>query len=70
MAHAIDQKLDYHFSKITGQEAILCNERCKFWRFPNSDRPCVLSDVFSVLRGEPCCKFVDKDKKEMTEGSG
>lgn len=70
MAHYIDTKLDKHFAKITGQGAILCNERCKYWRFPNLDRPCVLSDVFSVRRGEPCYKFVDKDEKEMLKEMG
>ena len=67
MAHPIDAKLDRLWA-IT--KPVPCNKRCKYWKFSNSDRPCVLSDVFSVLRGQPCYKFVDKDEKEMTEESG
>lgn len=67
MAHYIDAKLD-RLGATT--DPMPCNDRCKFWRFPNSERPCVLSNVFSVVRGQPCYKFVDKDEREMVEGSG
>jgi len=41
-----------------------CNPECKFWKFPNLDRACVLSEVFSVLKGEPCYEFKKKEKGE------
>lgn len=70
VAHPVDQRLDQYFAKITGMEVTLCSERCKYWRFPHLDRPCVLSEVFSVRRGKPCFKFVDRNERETTGGSG
>ena len=41
-------------AKIEGCEKHVCDSTCKYWRFPHLDRACVLSDVFSVCKGEMC----------------
>jgi len=50
MAHKICEMLD----KMSGKKPEICDKKCKYWRFPNRYKPCVLSDVYSVLKGEPC----------------
>ena len=55
MAHKIAEMID----RLAGT-SIPCNENCKYWKFPHLDRPCVLSDVFSVLPGMPCGCFQEK----------
>lgn len=56
MAHKIAEMID----SLSG-EPIPCNEKCKYWKFPHLERPCVLSSVYSVLRGEPCGIFQERD---------
>ena len=51
-------------NKFWGRIAIPCNPECKFWKFPNLDRACVLSEVFSVEKDEPCYEFKKKEKGE------
>jgi len=60
MAHPINDKLNKHWGRV----AVPCNPECKFWKFPNLDRACVLSEVFSVLKDEPCYEFKKKEKRE------
>jgi len=40
-----------------GLKTTPCSKECKYFKFPHLDRACVLSDVFSVLQGEPCFEF-------------
>jgi hypothetical protein len=44
-------------AKIEGREKRVCDSTCKYWRFPHLDRACVLSEVFSVRRGEMCTEY-------------
>lgn len=50
MAHPINDKLD----KNEGKTKKTCNSECNYYAFPNLDRACVLSDVYSVLKGQGC----------------
>ncbi len=36
-----------------------CDEKCKYWKFPHLETACVLSDVFSVKKGELCYEKQD-----------
>ena len=56
MAHPLSVALD----KAEGKKATPCNASCKYWRFPHLDTACVLSDVYSVPKGEPCFIFEAK----------
>ena len=42
---------------IEGREPMKCNKTCEYWAFPHLNRACVLSDVFSVLKGENCYEY-------------
>ena len=67
MAHPINEKLNKHWKK----EAIPCSNGCKYFKFPQNKRACVLSDVFSVLPGEPCFEFspiCEHDNVRITGG--
>jgi len=57
MVHPISIALD----RIVGKKAVACNSECEYWKFPHLETACVLSDVFSVCKGQPC--FVFKAKK-------
>jgi len=59
MAHSINILLN----KIEGKIPVSCNEDCKYWRFPHNETACVLSDVFSVKKGEVCLEFEPKKRK-------
>ena len=60
MAHKIIEMMD----RLEGTP-IPCHDKCKYWRqFPHVDKSCVLSDVFSVLPGEPCGCFTERQKEE------
>ena len=54
-------KLNEMINELLGIEQTPCNDKCKYWKFPHLDRPCVLSSVFSVLPGESCGCFQEKD---------
>ena len=56
MAHPIDNILN----RIEGVKPVICSADCDHFKFPHLDRACVLSDVFSVLKGEPCFNFKSK----------
>ena len=43
--------------RLEGREAIPCDSGCKYWKFPHLDCACVLSDVFSVKKREPCFEY-------------
>jgi len=64
MAHPINDIIN----RAEGRKAVPCNETCKYWRFPNRDKACVLSDVFSVKKGEPCFEYVPKENRKRKEG--
>lgn len=57
MAHPLSVALD----KLEGKQPVKCNDRCENWKFPHLDTACVLSDVFSVKKGEPCYIFKKKN---------
>jgi hypothetical protein len=59
MAHKINDMLN----KLEGKKPVKCNDKCKYWKFPHLDRACVLSDVFSVKKGELCFEY-KKDKND------
>jgi hypothetical protein len=41
---------------------IPCSNKCKHWKFPHLDRPCVLSEVFGAAKsGEPCHDYQLKE---------
>ncbi len=50
MAHKINDLLN----KAEGRTAEVCDSDCKNFRFPHLDNACVLSEVFSVRKGEMC----------------
>jgi len=56
MAHPINDAIN----RMTKKEAIPCNSSCKYWKFPHLETACVLSDVFSVKKGEPCFEYTKK----------
>lgn len=56
MAHPICEALD----RKDGKEATPCNSECKYWRFPHLETACVLSEVYSVRKGESCYIFEQK----------
>jgi len=58
MSHKINDMLN----KAEGREAIECNDTCRYWQFPHLETACVLSDVFSVKKGQLCYEY---DPKEM-----
>ncbi len=62
MAHSINDKIN----KIEGGKAVICNNSCKYWKFPHLDTACVLSSVFSVPKGELCFEYVTR-KGEANE---
>ena len=46
--HPINRALDKSEPKLK------CSKSCKHYRFDHLETPCVLSDVFSVKKGEEC----------------
>ena len=53
MAHPINDLIN----RREKRKAIPCSKDCEYFKFPHLDRACVLSDVFSVLQGQPCYEF-------------
>ena len=56
MAHKINDLLN----KAEGKKKVKCTSACKYYKFPHLETACLLSDVFSVKKGEMCFEFVDK----------
>ena len=56
-AHAILEML----AKAEGREKHVCDPSCKYWKFPHLDKACVLSEVFSVRKGELCTEYVNEE---------
>jgi len=50
MAKEICNALD----RAEGKKAINCDSGCKFYTFDHLDNACVLSDVYSVKKNQPC----------------
>jgi len=44
-------------ARVEGRKKHVCDSTCKYWRFPHLDRACVLSEVFSVRKGEICTEY-------------
>ena len=47
-------------NRLEGRKARKCDHGCKYWKFPHLETACVLSDVFSVKKGEQCFEYVEK----------
>jgi len=62
MAHPINNFIN----KIEGRKATACNDTCEYWCFPHLDKACILSDVFSVKKGEPCYEYKPKKPHNQT----
>lgn len=56
MAHRINTA----FNILEGKQAILCNDGCKFWKYPHLENACILSEVFSVTKGSLCYEYISK----------
>lgn len=49
-AHDKSKLLD----KLSGKKPIKCSNKCSYFKFPNLDRACILSDAYSVCQGDLC----------------
>ncbi len=64
-----------HLDKMDGKEKRICDSGCKNFRFPHLERACVLSEVYSVKKGEGCYIYEQEKMKNIikelgiTEGS-
>lgn len=56
MAHPLNDRIN----KLEKREKVKCNSTCKYWTFPHLKRACVLSEVFSVNKGEGCYEYKAK----------
>ena len=56
MAHELCNKLD----KLEGKEKKTCDGGCEHYRFPHLKTACVLSEVYSVPKGEGCYIYKEK----------
>lgn len=54
--HPLNKKI----SKTLKQEPHKCTDKCKYWAFSHRESACILSDVFSVEKGEMCYEFNKK----------
>lgn len=48
--------------RLEGKEKRICDKGCEYFRFPHRITACVLSEVFSVRKGEECYIYEDKNK--------
>jgi len=55
---------------MDGREAVPCSDECKYFAFPRLDRACVLSDVYSVRKGEMCFTFEKAQEVECARTNG
>ena len=53
MNHSILEVL----AKAEGKHKHICDSTCIYWKFPHLDIACVLSDVFSVKKGDLCTEY-------------
>lgn len=60
MAEPICELLD----RVRGRVATPCNRGCNYFRFPQNQKACCLSEVYSVDQGQPCFIFEKKIIKE------
>lgn len=56
MAHPLCIKLN----KTEGLVPKPCTDKCEYWKYPCLKTACILSDVFSVRKGELCYEFKEK----------
>jgi hypothetical protein len=66
MKHEIRNKTKHKvmleaMDRLEGKDKHICDDTCKYWRFTHLERPCVLSSVFSVRRGEFCTEYSPKE---------
>ena len=53
-----------------GRKSVQCNSDCEYFKFPHLPCACVLSEVFSVNKGEPCFEFKDKNLNSTQQIKG
>jgi len=58
MANPICNALD----RGEGKQSKICDSGCKYYRFDHLDTACVLSEVYSVKKSQPC--YIYEFKKE------
>jgi hypothetical protein len=54
------------FGKLEGKTPHKCDNTCKYFRFPHLEVACVLSEVFSVRKGELCYNYEEGEKGNDT----
>ena len=59
MAKAICDALD----RAEGKQSRICDSGCKNYRFDHLDTACVLSEVYSVRKDQPCYIYEIKIKE-------
>lgn len=57
--HPINEFLDRHEPKLK------CNKECRYYRFPELEVACVLSEVYSVRKGQQCAAHTKLEDKEL-----
>jgi hypothetical protein len=64
MKNLTSKDINIMFGKMEGKKPIPCSPACKHYHFPHLDRPCVLSEVYSVKKGELCYNYELAEKRE------
>jgi hypothetical protein len=52
--------LSIYLDRTGGVKPRPCGNWCDNYRFPHLNPACVLSDVYSVKKGEPCYNYIEK----------
>lgn len=52
-------KINKNLEEVHGIKKVKCSNKCKYYEtaFEHNEKACVLSDVFSVKKGELCSTF-------------
>ena len=56
------QEICNWFDMLEGRKKRTCDSGCKNFRFPNLETACVLSEVYSVKKGEGCYIYEPKEQ--------
>ena len=64
MAHPLNDLLN----KREKRTAVKCNKSCEYWKFAHLETACVLSEVFSVRKGNPCFEYKAKCINKIEAG--
>lgn len=60
--HPINKALDKNEPKKP------CDKNCKYYKFDHLEVPCVLSEVYSVNKGDPCAIYAEQPTQEYSNG--